>query len=302
MKTDRLLAITVYLLNHEVVSASSLAERFEVSKRTIQRDMEALNMAGLPIISAYGRDGGYEIMDGFKLIKQVADGKDYLNIVTALKGYHTAAGIQRIQDTLEKFYDLLIEEPYIFTDFSASRENENIDEKLHLLDKAITGKKCLKLQYSDASMAESWRIVEPLALSYQWHSWYLFAYCLTKKDYRLFKLPRIINCEILPGTFSVCHGKVEKLLKNKLLLDDREYWDISLLCSCKVLNQALEYFHPVKVEKQQNGDAVLFLHLPFERMWFSLLLGFGNQIQVLSPQSLKEMISEKAKEILSLYT
>ena len=73
MKTDRLIAITMYLLNREIVSSSALAERFEVSKRTIQRDIEALNQAGIPITSTYGADGGYEIMDGFKLTKQIAE-------------------------------------------------------------------------------------------------------------------------------------------------------------------------------------------------------------------------------------
>lgn len=303
MKTDRLLAITLYLLNREVVSAATLADRFEVSKRTIQRDIEALNGAGIPIVSAYGLNGGYEILDGFKLVKQVAGADDYLNIITALKGLDSAIDVKGISDTLEKISGLNKEKnPYIFMDMSASREAAGVNENLRILDKAITGKLPLKLRYSDASSKESERLVEPLALSYQWHAWYLFAYCLSKKDYRLFKLPRIISCEPIAGNFTLLHENVEALMKDKLLSDSREYSHIRLLCSQDILNQALEYFHPSGIEELENGDAVISLNVPFERMWFSLLMGFGNQVKVLEPEELKERLSVKAKEILSLYS
>ena len=90
MKTDRLMAITLYLMNHETVSASVLASCFEVSKRTIQRDMETLSRAGVPITSLYGADGGYGIMEEFRLGKQFAGAEDYRNIVTALRGLVSA--------------------------------------------------------------------------------------------------------------------------------------------------------------------------------------------------------------------
>lgn len=303
MKTDRLLAITLYLLNREVVSASALAVRFEVSKRTIQRDIEILNQAGIPIVSAYGVNGGYEIMDGFKLIKQVAGVDDYLNIITALKGLHTAADLDRVDSTLEKISSFTKDKnTHIFMDLSAYKEGAGMNEKLKKIDRAITDKAPLRLTYLDASSKEFERMVEPLALSYQWHAWYLFAYCLTKKDYRLFKLPRILSCEPLPGGFTMVHGNVEKLLEDKLHSDSREYSHVRLLCRKAALYQAQEYFPNADVEKLENGDAVLSFHVPFERMWFSLLMGFGDQIQVLEPEDLKHQLKEKAGEIVALYS
>ena len=90
MKIDRLLGITIYLLNHRKVSARTLADKFEVSQRTIQRDMETLNMAGIPIVSTYGSDGGYAILDSFRMERQAACDSDYSFILTALKGLSTA--------------------------------------------------------------------------------------------------------------------------------------------------------------------------------------------------------------------
>jgi predicted DNA-binding transcriptional regulator YafY len=96
MKTDRLLALTIYLINHGTVSASALSERFEVSKRTIQRDIDSLNMAGIPVSSTLGAEGGYRIEDGYKLQNQIAGADDYRHIVAALRGLASAYDDRRI--------------------------------------------------------------------------------------------------------------------------------------------------------------------------------------------------------------
>lgn len=302
MKTDRLIAITMYLLNREVVSAAALSKRFEVSKRTIQRDIDTLNQAGIPIVSAYGINGGYEIMDGFKLAKQLADAGDYLNIITALKGLGTAFEKPDLHETLEKTLTFMeTGNQHIFMDLSAAREGSHINEHLTRIDEAVTRKALLSITYSDSGQNESTRIIEPLALSYQWYSWYVFAYCHTRQDYRYFKLSRIQSCERISGTFEKQHGNIEKLMKEKLSADTRTYHHIRLQCRNEVRNQALEYFPSAKREELPGGDIILTMDLPYERMWFSLLLGFGNKITVLEPEELKIQLTEKAKEILALY-
>lgn len=302
MKTDRLIALTIYLLNREVVSAAALAKRFEVSKRTIQRDIEVLNQAGIPIVSAYGTNGGYEILDGFKLAKQIAGVRDYANIITALKGLGTAFQESSILDTLEKTLSFIPEDnQHIFMDLSAAREGIRTEEYLLLMDKAITTKTLLSIEYTDANLVKSRRQIEPLALSYQWYSWYLFAYCLTKEDYRCFKLQRITKCEIIPGIFRNHPENIELLMQSKLSLDTRNYNCVRLLCNRDIKSQALEYFPTSVREDLTNGDIILTLQVPYERMWFSLLMGFGNQIQVLEPEELKIRLALKAKEILTLY-
>lgn len=291
MKIDRLLAITMYLLNRETVSASALAERFEVSKRTIQRDIEALNQAGIPIVSTYGSDGGYEIMDGFKLTKQIASMDDYLNIIIALKGLSSAYDNEKINTTLEKTRTTMQGgEQKIFVDFTVARERAHVNEHLRVIEKAIYEQKPLLINYIDAKNTMSERIVEPLAISYQWYAWYLFAFCTIKQDYRLFKLPRISSCEPIDGAFSKEHGNVETLMKTASKSDKRKNYHVRLLCKNEIRQQALEYLSSNILEERTNGDFIIELHAPFERMWFSLLLGFGNQVEVIEPAELRTIL------------
>lgn len=302
MKLDRLIAITMFLLNRDIVSASALAKRFEVSKRTIQRDIETLNNAGIPIISTYGAEGGYEIMDGFKLTKQIAGVDDYLNIITALKGLSTAYENEKINTTLEKaLTSMQGGDQRIFIDFTVAREKAYINDYLQIIEKAVYTKKLLRIKYTNAEGVLSKRTVEPLALSFQWYTWYLFAYCTNKNDYRLFKLPRITSCETLPGAFSKEHGNVEYLMKHKQSPDKRKYYNTRILCKREIRQQALEYLSGNIVEECENGDFIISINAPFEHMWFSLLMGFGDKVQVLDSDGLKDMLKQKAKEILTIY-
>lgn len=304
MRTDRLIAITMYLLNRKTVSASMLAERFEVSKRTIQRDIDALNQAGIPIISTHGSDGGYEIMDGFKLTKQIADIDDYLNIIIALKGLSSAYDNDKINDTLEKALTTMQGgKQRVFVDFTVARENKYINEYLKMIEGAISSETLLCIEYSNADGIISTRTIEPLALSYQWYSWYLFAFCTQKQDYRLFKLPRITKCQPTIGSFSKQHDEnVEALMQTSLSRDSRKQFCIKLLCKKESRRQAIEYLGDNILKELEDGAFILQVNeVPFERMWFSLLLGFGNQVEVIEPIELRAMLKQKAEEILSIY-
>lgn len=301
MKTDRLIAITLYLLNRETVSASALAARFEVSKRTIQRDVEALNQAGIPIVSTYGAGGGYAIMGGFHLAKQPVTADDLLNITAALKGLSTAYASERVDDTLKKALAAKQgAEQRIFVDISAARERAQVNARLKTAEQAIRAQTPLRIAYTSAENATSERVVEPLALSYRWYAWYLLAFCTVRQDYRLFKLARIARCEPLDAPFTKAHGNVEALL-SAVGRADGQALHVRLLCKGAIRRQALEYIGSNVVEERPDGDFVLAFDAPFERMWFSLLLGFGDQVKVLEPPELIPLLKQRAQEILSLY-
>ena len=137
MKTDRLLSIVIYLLNHDTVSAAKLAEKFEVSKRTILRDIEQISLAGIPIKSIHGVNGGYSIMEGYKLDGRLVTAGDQTSIVTALKGFLSAYDGKRYKDILEKISSFVPKEKKqtVFYDFGASGENNEIQKKLKSLEK-----------------------------------------------------------------------------------------------------------------------------------------------------------------------
>ncbi len=305
MKIDRLIGITMYLLNRNIVTARELADKFEVSIRTIVRDMDSLNMAGIPISSSTGASGGYEILNTFILNKQITNIDDYLFIITALKGMCSAYENKKLESTLEK---LLSTSKYqndkqiLFFDFGIAKEGKNISRYIKMLEDAISSELVIEFDYTDSENKTKHRIIEPLALTYKWYSWYLFGYCTYKEAYRIFKLNRISNISITKTTFIQKQSSVAELLNAQWNNDSRVYLDIKLLCKAEVKIPVMEYLKGKILEEYGNGDCIVSLHLPeTERMWFSLLLGFGDKVEVLEPLELKGRLIEKACEILKLY-
>jgi len=304
LKVDRLIGITIYLLNRNIVSAKELAERFEVSVRTIVRDMETLSSAGIPISSSTGATGGYYIMEGYKLDGQMLGAADQTAIITALKGLFTAYDGSRYAEVLEKLSSVFHkqERQRVFLDFGASGENADIQEKLKILDDAIKNKTTLMINYVNASGTPSSRLVEPLALNYRWHAWYLLAFCTEKQDYRVFKLARMDNLECANISFTREHGDPESLLESTFSGAGRKIPDIVLRVKPSVKIQVREYLNAEYVETLENGDYVMRIDAyENERMWFSMLMSFGGAIEVLEPEEVKLRLIKTADSILSLY-
>lgn len=305
MKIDRLMGITMYLLNRNVVSAKELAERFEVSVRTIVRDIESLSMAGIPISSSTGAAGGYEILDTFKLNKQITTMEDYLFIITALKGMCSAYDSEKINTTLEKLLTAghyKDEEQRIFIDFGVVREGRNIPGFVREIEEAIQNKRIIEFDYVDSAGQKSHRTVEPLALNYRWYAWYLLAYCTNKNDYRIFKLNRLTDLTVTDRQINYEHGNVPELLEKQWRDDTRRYIPMKLLCKAEVRVAIMEYMRGKIIEERENGDFVIATYgIENERMWLSLLLGFGDSIEVLEPQEVIDMLKEKALQIQNLY-
>lgn len=305
MKIDRLLGMTIFLLNHGRVSAKGLAERFEVSLRTIQRDIDTLCQAGIPIFSNQGRSGGYEILDSFKMERQVAGQTDYSFIVTALRGLASAYDSPKVDDTLEKMISLSPHQKSnstIFLDFSVLKEGNETSHQLITLERAIVSKNVISFEYTNSENRLSTPMVEPIVLTYKWYAWYLLAYSLTDEDYRLYKLIRMEKIHVTNQKMSHQHEPAESLLKRYEETDDRKYMDIRLLCKAEVKKRAIEYLKGVVESQDENGDFILKLHLPEnEQLWFGTLLSLGSLVQVIEPESLKKRLCDKCMDILQLY-
>jgi predicted DNA-binding transcriptional regulator YafY len=305
LKIDRLIGITMYLLNRNVVSAKELAEWFEVSVRTIVRDVDALSIAGIPISSSTGASGGYEILDTFKLNKQITTMEDYLFIITALKGMRSAYDNKKINTTLEKLLTAghyKDEEQRVFIDFGVVREGENVPEFVREIEEAIHNKSIVEFDYTDTTGQKSHRTVEPLALNYRWYAWYLLAYCTYINDYRFFKLNRLTDLTVTDQPINYEHGNVPELLEKQWSNDTRRYIPMKLLCKAEARVPIMEYMKGKIVEERENGDFVMVTHgIENERMWFSLLLGFGDSVEVLEPQEIIDMLKEKTLQIQNLY-
>ncbi|WP_141500454.1 helix-turn-helix transcriptional regulator [Paenibacillus luteus] len=204
MKLDRLLAITMTLLNQTRVSATSLAERFEVSLRTIYRDMESINQAGIPIVSFPGSDGGYEIMSGYRIDKQILSLDDFSSIFSALRG------VRSVTDSTD--FDGLLERIGAIMPNQARADQMNVDfdltptpndkQKIVLIHQAIKDCQLVQIDYLDNKGTETERTIEPMGLFLKGYVWYLYGYCLMRSDIRVFRLSRMLQIRTMPERFS----------------------------------------------------------------------------------------------------
>jgi len=304
MKTDRLLSIVIYLLNHNITSAAKLAKRFEVSKRTILRDIEHISLAGIPIQSHPGAKGGYSIMEGYKLDGRIVNDEVKTTIITALQGLLSAYDNKRYNEALEKISSAFPQKQTqnIFFDFGASGENDEIQSRLKTLENSINAKCAVEILYENALGNTSRRSVEPIALNYRWYAWYLLAFCISKQEYRIFKVARISELVPTKTPFATQHEAPAYLLGHAFKHGARKHLDITILCKTEIKVPICEYLGGKITETWENGDFIMQIHaLEDERMWFALLLSFGDKVTVLHPESLKMRVTETAKNILSLY-
>jgi predicted DNA-binding transcriptional regulator YafY len=282
-----------------------LAERFEVSVRTVSRDIETLNMAGIPIASSTGSGGGYAVTDAFSLNKQIANIDDYFFVVSALQTLCSAYENKKLDATLEKLLAVRRgkgEQRRVFVDFGVVKEGENIPEYTRLLEKAIAGETSVRFDYTSAEGTVTHRAAEPLALNYRWYAWYLLAFCNVKNDYRIFKLNRMSSLTDTGLPFSRRHENIAELLDAQWGRDDRERLTVRMLCKPEAKAGVTEYFHAVIEEELENGDFICsFSVINSERLWFALLMSFGGQVRVLEPTSLIARVKRAAKEIFSRY-
>ena len=193
MKIDRLIGILSILLQKEKVTAPELAEMFEVSKRTINRDIDDLCRAGIPIVTSQGTGGGISIMDGYRMDRTILSSKDMQMIMAGLRSLDSVSGSNYYSLLMEKIKagstEVVCGSESILIDLS-SWNKDSISPKIELIQDAIELGKTVKFEYYSPK-GNSEREIEPYYLIFKWSSWYVYGYCLLRNDFRLFKLNRM---------------------------------------------------------------------------------------------------------------
>ena len=299
MKTDRLISIVVYLLNHGRTSAQKLAEEFEVSSRTIMRDLESLDQAGIPIQSYYGVEGGYQIMDSFVLEKQVALNHEYGWIVTALEGMASAYTSKSLRQALAKVQSMYsARDTTISVDLSVASEDERIKEQLKLIENAIEEKCVVQFSYTNSNDEVKDIRVEPVCLKYKWYNWYLIGYYGKYQDYCMFKLVRMDNLKVTDIKNTKMHSPSDIKLKDS----DDNIVHIRLYGKAVIKAKCREYLNGRITREFENGDFEFCFSVPeCETFWYGVLLSFGNKAKIIEPQEIKERIIKTCKEIQREY-
>ena len=304
MKIDRILGIIIYLFNHDKVSAKTLAEKYDVSVRTIQRDMVNIASCGIPIYSDNGKNGGYSILSTYKLKNTNIKNDEQQMIIKALETLSTSYTNHALDSIIEKYNSIIGKEggQRIFWDFGVTKENQQVQNVNKTLEQAITEKKYISFHYRNASGKESDLRVEPLAIDYKWYAWYLFAYRDEKEQYYTFKVARMKDVEILNKKSMTDHGDIEERMKES----EQNYYKTCINIEVHFQEQESgliqEYFPDCQIEKMMNGVCRTFIGVPAkERLWKALLLSFGDRVKVVAPEEYKKELIDTARNFLSNY-
>lgn len=301
MKIDRLIGIITILLNNDRTKAKDLAERFEVSIRTIHRDIENICKAGIPIITYQGGGGGISIAEGYKLDKNILTNDELDNIITGLKSIASITNNSSIQLLLEKLSpeqdDIISMSGDIFIDLTSFYKT-SLNQKISLLRQAISNNFMVCFDYF-SSKGNSRRNVEPYFITFKWSAWYVFGYCKLRNDFRLFKLNRISNLKILNIKYTLRDVPNEKLNLDNYFQKDKKI--ITMLIDRSLEYQIVDRYGIDSYEITEDNHIKFSLFYNNHEYAMDFIRSLGDKVYILSPKSIIDELKTNAKNILEMY-
>ncbi len=294
---NRLFEIIYILMQKKKVTAKELADKFEVSTRTIYRDIEILSRANIPVYATKGKEGGIGLLEGYVLNKCILSEEEQNQILFALQGMKKVRGKEE-KNILEKLSTLFNKEinDWIKVDFSNWEKDNEQEERFDMIKTAILNKNLIKFTYYNSNGERSKRIVEPLQIWFKDKSWYLISYCRLKEDYRIFKINRIKEIEILQKHFERNLPKEKKeekySLKNILL---------ELEINKEMTYRVYDEFENREITKKEDGNFIVNVEYPENEWIYGYILSFGEYAKVLKPEYAKTIIKDKLQKTLKNY-
>ena len=296
MKESRLFKIIYFILEKGRVTAPELAEKFEVSVRTIYRDVDVISSAGIPIYVTTGRSGGIQILDNYVLDKAFFSDKEKHDILSALQSFSVIDNTYE-RELLTKLSALFNTQPenWVEVDFSRWGSKTQDNAKFEQLKNAAINHKVVTIVYVSSYSKKTKRNIHPLKLYYKSKEWYVKAYCAEKKDFRLFKINRIIDCEILDEDFiPVQFPELQDTEQNG-------YNKIVLRFPKEMAYRVYDEFTEDEITEQENGDFIAAAYMPEDTWLIGYLLSYGVYVEVIEPAYLRKVLSDEAKKIYEKY-
>jgi len=298
MKIDRLIAIITVLQQNKKVTAPYLAKKFEVSRRTINRDIEDICRAGIPIVTAQGKDGGISIMEGFNLDTTVFTAEELQAIFTGLKSVESvsnASHAARLKSKISGKNPVPLPDN-IMIDLS-SHYKGSLTAKIELLKKAMNQKQLVGFRYY-YSKGEADKLIEPYLLMFKWSNWYIFGFCTGRQEFRMYKLNRLWKLHITETHFTP--RQIPEQIKDFNSRFPDNYMVTAIFDSSEKYRLIDEYGEGCYTETE---DGRLLFNRGFTNMdvMISWLLGFGDKVEVIEPIELRKQIKRIAQNLLEKY-
>lgn len=298
MKIDRLIAIITILLQQEKITAPELAKRFEVSRRTINRDIEDICKSGIPLVTTQGYGGGISIADGYTINKTLFTNDELQTVLIALKGIDSVSKTSYLATLSDKLFCKdreIINEDIILIDL-ASHYQKPLTEKIDTIKKAIWCKQQISFMYY-TNKGEQKRKIEPYRLVFQWSSWYVLGYCLERQAFRLFKLNRLWELSALADKFLSRDVKAEELDFSNYL--EEKNFHLKALFHESEKSRLIDEYGMDCYSVSKSGELLFewdFAGYDNMREW---IFSFGDKVKILEPQVLDDDRINQAENILN---
>lgn len=287
MKIDRLIGILAVLLRREQITAPELAARFEVSRRTINRDIESLCKAGIPIVTSQGSGGGISIMEGYKIDRTLLTTKDMQMILAGLRSLDSVSGSSYYEQLMEKLKPgasrFTCGSDFMLIDLS-SWYKDSLAPKIQLIQEAIPEKRLLTFRYYSPKGEEA-RTAEPYYLVFHWSSWYLWAWCEKRQDFRLFKLNRMTCLQKSKAQFAGRDVPFPDLSNEKIFPGQIK---VKALFEASAKWRLIEEFGADSFIDREDGKLLFCADYTDKENLLTWLLTFGGQAELLEPVQLRE--------------
>ena len=308
MKVDRLVSIIMILLDKKRIGAQELAEMFEVSHRTIYRDIDTINMAGIPVQSTSGVGGGFEIMQKYKIDTKVFSTAELSAI---LMGLSSLSNMMRGDELINAFAkvrsfipadrakEIELKANQIYIDLSPWMGNKNIQPYLEIIKTALKESKLLSFDYADRYGNTTSRTAEPYQLVLKNSHWYWQGYCYKRNDYRLFKLSRISNLQLEEESFTPRDYQKPQLGFTDILASMQT--KIKIRIHKSVMDRVLDFC--TYEQFSPDGDEYYIVNFPFieNEYYYNILFSFGDKCECLEPEHIRTEMKRKIHDIAAIY-
>lgn len=296
MQINRLFEIVYILLEKNTITAKELSQHFGVSIRTIYRDIDILSTANIPIYTNKGKGGGISLLDNFVLDKSILSEGEQNQILFALQSLEKL-DISNEKKALEKMSMLFNKSAknWIEVDFSNWGTDSTQNNKFNNIKQSIINKKVIEITYFNSYGEETKRKVESLQILFKDKAWYIKAYCRLKQDYRIFKIARIKDIQILEEHFERALPTENNKKQNIKTIS------LELEISKEMAYRVYDEFETENIKTDENGNFIVKVEYPENEWVYGYILSFGEYIKIISPEYAKNIIKEKLEKSIKNY-
>ena len=297
MKDNRLFRILYYILEKEKVTANELADKFEVSVRTIYRDIDSISSVGVPIFTTQGKGGGIKIDNEYILNKSLFDANEKEQIIAALQGLEKTNKVYK-SELITKLSALfkIKNSNWIEIDFTSWGSNNTYQDLFNALKTTIINKNIISFSYNSSKAEKINRRVKPIRLLFKEQDWYLYAFCLLRNDFRYFKLSRMKDLEVLAMNYEDNFENI--VLKREIKYENTV--NIKLKFNKSVAFRVYDEFKAI--EEDEKGNLYVEIKIPNNYKLYNYIFSFGNNVEILEPKEIrnqfKNIIDELAKKYI----